>query len=285
MSVASLVVATSLRALPRKRLSRLLGRLARVSGPDPLLKAAIRAYCSAYRVDLSDYEIPASGFASFDEFFTRRIRASTRPIDPDPSCIVSPADGRIEDAGPIEAGAVLRVKGRHYDLAELIGDSAAEADYTGGFFAVVYLAPSDYHRVHAAVSGPVRAVRHIPGTLFPVNAIGVEHVPRLFARNERVVVHQHSERFGRVATVLVGAIGVGRISISFDDSVVTNDGRDAGLRIYGERSPQLERGAELGMFHMGSTVVLLLPAQRGLALRAQAGQTIRMGEVLAKREE
>lgn len=284
MSVASLVVATSLRALPRKRLSWLLGRLTRVEGADPLLQAAIRVYCRAYGVDLADYEIPRVGFANFDAFFTRKVRPDARPIDPDPEGLVSPADGRIEDAGPIEPGASFRVKGRHYDLAELLGDSGAVADFEGGCFAVIYLAPSDYHRVHSAVTGEVQALRHIPGTLFPVNALGVNYVPRLLARNERVVVHQRSERFGRIATILVGAIGVGRISVSFDESVITNDGGAAvGLRVYGERPPRLRRGDELGMFHMGSTVVLLMPADGKLAFRVRPGDKVRMGEVIATR--
>ena len=102
------------------------------------------------------------------------------------------------------------------------------------------------------------AVRHVPGTLYPVNSIGLSHVPNLFARNERVVVHQRSERHGRVASVMVGAIGVGRISLAFDESVLTNDDRESGLRVYGERAPLLSRGDELGTFHLGSTVIVLI---------------------------
>lgn len=286
MSVASLVVATSLRALPRKRLSWLLGRMARAGGPDPLLRAAMHLYRRAYGVDLADYDVPPQGFVSFDEFFTRKLRPGARAIDPDPDTVISPADGRLEDAGIIEPGASFRVKGRRYDISELIDDRVAGgSDFEGGRFAVIYLAPGDYHRVHAPVTAPVRAVRHIPGTLFPVNAIGVQHVPGLFARNERVVVHQRSERFGHIATVLVGAIGVGRISVSFDESIVTNDNRTPGLRVYGERPPEMRRGDELGVFHLGSTVVMLMPSQGRLALRVQAGARVRMGDAIAKRAE
>lgn len=284
MSVASLVVATSLRALPRKRLSRLLGRLARVEGPDAMLRAAIGIYCRAYGVDLADYQLPANGFTSFDEFFTRTLRPGVRRVDPDPNTVVSPADGRVEAAGPIEPGASFAIKGRRYDIAELIDDRIAGAtDFEGGWYALIYLAPSDYHRVHAPVTGAVRALRHVPGTLFPVNAIGLNHVPQLFARNERVVVHQRSERFGQVATIMIGAIGVGRISMSFDDSVITNDGRASGLRVYGQRAPVLQRGDELGTFHMGSTVVLLMPASGRLAMRVGVGQRVRMGDAIAQR--
>jgi phosphatidylserine decarboxylase len=284
MSVASLVVATSLRALPRKRLSWLLGRLARVQGPDVALRAAIRVYCRAYAVDLADYELPPAGFTSFDEFFTRTLRPGARPIDRDPNAVVSPADGRVEAAGPIEPGASFQIKGRRYEIAELLDDRIAGAtEFDGGWYALIYLAPGDYHRVHAPVTGAVRALRHVPGTLFPVNAIGLNHVPQLFARNERVVVHQRSERFGHLATVMVGAIGVGRISMSFDDSVITNDGRASGLRVYGERGPVLKRGEELGTFHMGSTVVLLMPPSARLVMRVAAGERVRMGAAIAQR--
>jgi phosphatidylserine decarboxylase len=284
MPVPSIVAATSLRALPRKRLSRWLGQLSRVPAPEQVLTPLMRAYCRAYGVDLRDCIVPDAGFATFDEFFTRRLKPGTRPVDPDPSVLVSPADGRLEDAGPIERGATITVKGKRYLIGELLGDDLAGRELEGGSFAVVYLSPRDYHRVHAAVSGPVTAVRHVPGTLFPVNAIGVKHVPNLLARNERVVVHQRSELHGRVVTVLVGAVGVGRISLSFDDSVLTNDGRPSGLRVYGERPPTLERGDELGVFHLGSTVVVLTDPRHPVTLQAGAGACVRMGDAIARME-
>ncbi len=283
MPVASLVAATSLRVLPRKRLSRVLGQLARVGAPEAVLRTAVHAYCRTYDVDLADFEVPAGGFPSFDAFFTRRLREGVRTVDPDPDAIVSPADGRVEDLGVIEPGAIMRVKGRSYEVGELLGDPAAGAELEGGHFAVIYLSPRDYHRVHAPVSGPVSALRHIPGTLFPVNNIGVRHVPRLLARNERVAVHQRSERCGRVITVMVGAIGVGRISLSFDDSVITNAGRRAGLSVYGDYPPVLERGAELGVFHLGSTVVLLIAPGRSRSLVLRPGDRVRMGDAIARK--
>lgn len=281
MTVTSLVASTALRALPRKSLSAFIGRIARVGAPASVLRAAVDAYCRAYDVDLAECEVPPGGFTTFDAFFTRRLQVGARVADPDLDMLVSPADGRIDDIGPVAADATFRVKGREYGVGELLGDDGATREFVGGTFAVIYLSPRDYHRVHAPVSGPVTAVRHIPGTLFPVNAIGVKYVPKLLARNERVVVHQRSERHGHVATVLVGAIGVGRISLSFDDSVLTNDGRAPGLRIYDDEPPMLERGAELGMFHLGSTVVLLSTPERPLSLLPRSGEHVRMGEAIA----
>lgn len=281
----SRVAATSLRVLPRKGLSRTVGRIARVPAPRAVLRAAIRAYCKAYDVSLEDYEVPPQGFATFDAFFTRSLKPGLRPLDPDEDALLSPADGRVEDAGLIEPGATLRVKGRSYTVGELLSDRWAGSLYAGGQFAVVYLSPRDYHRVHVAVTGRVRAVRHVQGTLFPVNEIGVRYVPRLFARNERVVVEQLSPVHGPITTVLVGAIGVGRISLAFDSELLTNDGVDHGERLYGiSEGPELKAGGELGAFHLGSTAIVFTGPGSGLRLVKRAGERIRMGEALMRRD-
>jgi phosphatidylserine decarboxylase len=277
----SRVAATSLSVLPRKGLSRALGRAARVSAPRPLLQALIRAYCLAYNVDLAEYEVPETGFETFDAFFTRQLKLGVRPLDPDSGALLSPADGRLEDAGVIEEESTLRIKGRMYSVGELLDDRLASSLYAGGQFAVVYLSPRDYHRVHAPVTGEVRLLRHVDGTLFPVNAIGLRHVPRLFARNERVVVEQVTQSHGPIATVMVGAIGVGRISMSFDADLVTNDGRAFRERTFPESGgPHLERGAELGTFHLGSTVIVFAGPAAGAQLVKRPGEHVRMGEAL-----
>jgi phosphatidylserine decarboxylase len=249
-----------------------------------MLQLAVNAYCRAYQVDLDDYEVPDAGFATFDSFFTRALKPGRRPLDPEADALLSPADGRLEDAGPIEVGSKLRIKGREYSVGELLADRWAASLYAGGQFAVVYLSPRDYHRVHVPVDGHVRAVRHVPGTLFPVNSIGLTHIPRLFARNERVVVEQQSALHGPITTVLVGAIGVGRISLSFEPELVTNDGRAFGERVYpGQEGPALRRGDELGMFHLGSTVIVFTGPGAGLSLARRPGARVRMGEALWRR--
>lgn len=281
----SRVAATSLKVLPRKGLSRALGKIARIEAPAPVLRAALRMYCRAYRVDISEFVVPDAGFPTFDAFFTRRLKPGTRPLDVDPQALLSPSDGLIADLGPVDEGCTLRVKGRPYTVGELLGDERAASVYAGGSFAVVYLSPRDYHRVHAPVAGGVRSLRHVPGTLFPVNEIGLAHVPRLFARNERVVVEQHSALHGAVATVMVGAIGVGRITLAFDDELVTNSARRFAERVWGEReAPKLDRGAELGAFHLGSTVILFTSPAAGLSFVRRAGETVRYGEALMRRQ-
>lgn len=282
----SRVAATSLRVLPRKGLSRVLGRMARIPAPRPLLRAAMQAYCKAYQVDLADYEVPDEGFSSFDAFFTRELKPGRRPLAGESDALVSPADGRVEDAGAIDPGSTLRVKGRNYTVGELLSDRWAGSLYAGGQYAIIYLSPRDYHRVHAPVDGRVRSVRHVPGTLFPVNAIGLAYVPKLFARNERVVVEQSSPRHGSITTVMVGAIGVGRISLAFAPGLLTNDRRVHPERIYdGDDAPYLQRGQELGTFHLGSTAIVFAGPGSGLELAIRPGQTVRMGEALLRRRE
>jgi phosphatidylserine decarboxylase len=259
-----------------------MGRLADLEASPAVLDHVIDAFVRAYGVDMDEAIRPEGGFSSFDAFFTRRLHTGARPLDPYPDVLLSPADGRVEDLGSIDERSVLVVKGCHYTVGELLADPAAARRYAGGIYAVVYLSPRDYHRVHAPVSGRVSRLRHVPGTLYPVNRIGVDYVPRLFARNERVVVMQESERFGSVATVMVGAIGVGRITVSFDD-LVTNRGVAAGVREYGSNGPVLERGDDLGVFHLGSTVVMMAPPESALALAVTAGETIRLGRPIARR--
>jgi phosphatidylserine decarboxylase len=267
--------------LPRKELSRALGRLTSARAPQSVVNAAIRAFVKAYDVDLSEVEVPAGGFRTFDAFFTRRLRAGSRLVDPDPSALVSPADGKLEDLGPITATGELTVKGKPYTATALLGDSEAARAYEGGHYFIVYLSPRDYHRVHAPTCGDVQYVRYVPGTLYPVNRIGTENIPQLFARNERLAIVQESAVHGRVTTIMVGAIGVGRIGLSFDP-LETNRGYTPGVRSFADAPIPLDRGDELGVFHMGSTAIVMVPPECSLDILATAGNAVRMGEALAR---
>ena len=281
--VATRIAAETLRLLPRKRLSRVLGRVASLGVPQPMLQKAIDLYVRAYQVDMTECDVPEGGWGSFNEFFTRPLRAGSRAVDPDPAAIVSPADGVVEDCGPIDARSTFLVKGKPYDVGELLGDPRDAARFEGGRFAIVDLSPRDYHRVHAAVDGPVRVVRHVGGTLFPVNKIGLEHITGLFAKNERVAVLQESPRHGEIATILVGAIVVGGVTLAFDAAVRTNDGPPRGTVRYIEgREPVLERGEELGAFRLGSTVIVLTTRKAGVEMAIEPGTPVRWGEVLAR---
>jgi phosphatidylserine decarboxylase len=280
MTTASRVAAELLRVLPRKRISSAMGRLADVTGPTPLVHAAIRTFVRAYDVNLDEAIVPPEGFDSFDDFFTRELKPGARTIDPRADVVVSPADGRLEDLGPVEASSRFLVKGREYDVGELLESVEDGQRFRGGTFFIVYLSPRDYHRVHAPVDGRVRYARHVDGTLYPVNSIGLQHVPRLFARNERVVVVQGS-RFGDVATIMVGAIGVGRITTTFDPRIITNNGKQGSELTYGEVGPALARGGELGRFHLGSTAIVFLGPQHRFRFTVEPGTHVQMGQAIA----
>jgi len=279
-----------LRVLPRERITRLVGRVTEAHVPPRLLKPVLSLYGRAYRVAWDEAVVPAQGFTSFNDFFTRKLRDGVHHIDPDPSAVVSPADGRLEDEGPIDAGCTFTIKGQTYDAATLLGSAEDAARYAGGRYFIVYLSPRDYHRVHSPVAGRVSLARHLPGTLYPVNQFGVAHVPQLFARNERVFVQVESA-FGSVAVVLVGAFVVGKISLAFDGPArPPHGGAPRTQRYVPDDGPALARGGELGAFLLGSTVVVLLPPAAAddpnpqwSPVRPSEVRAVRMGEALVHR--
>lgn len=283
--VSTRTAARILDVLPRERITRLVGRVAERPVPRAVLDPVLSAYVKAFRVDLDEAQVPAAGFASFNDFFTRRLREGVHRVDADPRAVVSPSDGRLDDAGAIDAESRFYIKGRDYDAVELLGSAAEAERFNGGRYAIVYLSPRDYHRVHSPVDGVVRGVRHMPGTLYPVNAIGVEHVPRLFARNERVVVNVETERFGDVAVVFVGAFIVGRITLTIDAPPRPPHGGAPTERLFDPAvAPRLSRGDELGAFLLGSTVVMLFqkpPMGDWSADRATPFGPVRMGQSIA----
>lgn len=270
MSFSTFAAAQLLRALPRVRISRAVGRLCDRQLPRNISSPLFRAYCRAYRVNLDEANPTSEGYASFDEFFTRSLRPGARTISSD--AVVSPADGRLSVTGRIDAGARLFVKGKPYEVGELIGDVTDAARYSGGEFAIVYLAPGDYHRVHSPVDGHVSLVRGIAGDLYPVNAIGERHVPRLLVRNSRAAIVIDTTGLGRVTAVMVGAVIVGRISVTGIDAPDVPPGSHAVGR-------SVLRGEEIGIFHLGSTVVLLL--EPGVSIARPLGR-VYYGESLLR---
>lgn len=268
--MTTFAAAQLLRVLPRTRLSRAVGRLCDQQLHPWVSKAIAGAYCRVYDVNMREVLPQVGQYASFDAFFTRALREGVRPISHAP--VVSPADGRLRAAGDIDDQARLFVKGQEYEVGELLGDSSEAARYGGGCFAVVYLHPRDYHRVHSPVDGAITLVRGVPGDLFPVNAIGEQHVPRLLSRNNRVVIVIDSPELGRVSVVMVGAVIVGRISVAALPVPAPPPGAH---RIH--PPIPVAKGDEIGAFHLGSTVVLLL--EQSLRLR-RAPDTVRYGQSL-----
>jgi phosphatidylserine decarboxylase len=272
VSALSYAAAQLLRVLPRVQLSRAVGRLCDAPLPRPVSRAIAAAYSKAYGVDMTEVAERHGPYISFDEFFTRALRVGARSISTDP--VVSPADGDLRTYGPVDSGSSIHVKGNRYDVAELIGDAADARRYVGGQFAVVYLSPRDYHRVHSPVDGNITLVRGIPGDLFPVNAIGEKYVPQLFVRNNRVSIVIDTPTVGRVTVVMVGAVIVGRISVAVIDAPAV----PPGVHVI-TPAAEVKRGDEIGMFHLGSTAVLLF--EPGVDIQRATG-AVRYGQSLLK---
>jgi phosphatidylserine decarboxylase len=253
MSAVTYATAQILRALPRARIGQAIGRLADQRWSPPVGRAVVGLYSRLYDVRLDEC-VERGGWPSFDAFFTRRLREGAREVDGDPRVVASPADGRVEAMGPIDQGGTLVVKGRPYAVEELVGDAREARRFVGGAGCVVYLSPRDYHRVHAPVAGSVRRIRSMPGDYFPVNGIGMRHVANLFCRNRRVAIEIDADGdLGRVTVVMVVAMIVGRIT------TVGIEARDVPIADHGFDPPlRLARGDEIGVFHLGSTAVVLV---------------------------
>jgi phosphatidylserine decarboxylase len=276
MRALTYATAQILRVLPRAGVTRAAGWLADLPWPAPVGKAVVGVYSRAYEVSLDDCA-ERDGWTSFDHFFTRALRDGARPVDRDPRAILSPADGRLESPGPVTAESTFLVKGRPYRVEELVGDAEEARRYVGGGGCVIYLSPRDYHRVHAPCEGTIARIRSMPGDYYPVNSIGLDHIPNLFARNRRVAIAIDTPRssgLGRVTVVMVAAMVVGRITVTGIRD------RDVPL---GDHTPSvtLERGEELGMFHLGSTVVLFLERAAMGSWIAREG-AVRYGERLVR---
>jgi phosphatidylserine decarboxylase len=272
-----------LRLVPKSALSHWVGAVCRAPVPAPLVRAAIRTFARTTGVNASESERPIDSYRTFAEFFTRRLKPGLRPIAPG-ALPVSPVDGTVGQGGRIGRGQLVQAKGREYTVAGLVGgsDGPAQAErFEGGTFVTVYLAPWNYHRIHAPLEGSVTGYTAVPGTLWPVNREAVERIDKLFCVNERLTTWLSTAR-GPCAVVAVGATNVGRIRALYADVVTNEKATRVPERVDLPAPVPVARGGELAIFEMGSTVVLLF--QQPFELRAELtpGTPIRMGEALGR---
>ncbi len=274
------------RVLPKRTLTAIVHWLARLRAP-LLRRALIALFVRCYAVDLTEAaEPPAGGYADFNDFFTRALRPGARPVAGGARTLTGPCDGTVSERGAIEGDCLLQArlaaKSRYYTLRQLLGDDGGAADFIGGDFATIYLAPYNYHRVHMPLSGTLTGVRHLPGTLFSVNAATAAALPGLFARNERVVC-RFDTASGPLAVIFVGALNVGSISIVGVGDVAPRRSRCAANLLPPGPARSFLKGAELGRFNMGSTVILLLP-QGTVSWQPAftAGAAVRMGAAIGE---
>ena len=267
--------------LPHRLLSRLALWAARCRWrwwKNGLIRVVIRKF----DVDMSEAADPdPTHYPSFSAFFTRALKPGARIADADPGSLLMPADGRMSQVGRIESGRIFQAKGQEFAAAELLGDVAFAAPYAHGWFANVYLSPRDYHRVHMPWTGTLVETLHVPGRLFSVAPWAVRAVPRLFARNERLVCHFETD-FGPMCVVMVGALLVSGVETVWNGVNIPAYASRPQRTDFRGRGIRLQRFDEMARFNYGSTVIVLLPGD-GIALDAFASEAlVKLGQRLGQ---
>ncbi len=269
--------------MPKALLTSLVYRLTRVRQV-AVKNFLIRRFVALYKVDTGELVHPVpEGFPTFNDFFTRELASGARPVDTDKDSIVCPVDGTVSACGPLDGDQVFQAKGLRYSLTDLLAtDTADAAAFAGGSFATIYLAPYNYHRVHAPLAGEIRAVRYIPGTLFSVNEATVSSLPALFARNERIACHVQTQG-GPLIIVFVGAMNVGTINTRWSGDIRPRRHGVVEDIILPDSGRAFAKGDTIGWFNMGSTVILILPpGQADDFAGIESGQAVRMGSVIGR---
>jgi len=282
------LIVSLLSVVPKSHATKTMGASTRLRLPRFAHNALLRWYVGHYGVNLEECVGGIEDYPTLSAFFVRPLKEGARPIDPDPNVLVSPVDARAHKFGRIENGRFVQSEGQTCGVDELLGvgdprvPRAVRAElerYEGGGFAILYLSPKDYHRVHTPAACTVGGYRYLPGQLWPVFPAATRKIPSLFARNERLVFDLETD-FGQIAYVMVGAFGVSRMTTAVADLITHTGGGAEDVRL--SPAPRLARAEELGRFNMGSTVILLTEPGR-LEWTMTEGQVVRLGQPIAKR--
>jgi phosphatidylserine decarboxylase len=222
-------------------------------------------------------------YASFNAWFTRALKPGVRTFNTDPQAFLSPCDGRVSETGSLNKNRILQAKGKDYTLQDLLANDPVCSQLEGGYFSTIYLSPKDYHRLHMPLTGHLQRMIHVPGRLFSVAPYTARQVPRLFARNERVIAIFDTDT-GPLVMVLVGAMLVSSTETVWAGEVTPNKNRNVSVTDYPDADINLSKGDEMGRFNMGSTVVLLMPPNtvEGLA-GLGAGDAVKVGQKIGSR--
>jgi phosphatidylserine decarboxylase len=248
---------TVITLLPQNAISRLIGR----AGRSKVSKRFIKPYISIFNINTDEIEQPLSSYPHLTAFFTRNLKAGARPICSLSDALVSPVDGKVAQFGPIRRGTLIQAKNIEYTVEQLLGCPKENAEkFEGGTFLTIYLSPRDYHRIHMPLDGELTHFTYIPGRLFPVNAIGVHHVPGLFTKNERLITYARTPA-GEMAIVKVGAFIVGSVKVGYGEHT-TNVKKGKMYSLDLPEMPRYRKGEEIGLFEFGSTVILLFEKDR-----------------------
>ncbi|MFN8945497.1 MAG: archaetidylserine decarboxylase [Pseudobdellovibrionaceae bacterium] len=255
------------KVLPRKILSRLVGVIVHLPFPWPITQILIFVFAQYYKINLNEADDEGVGFKSLGDFFVRKLKSSARPLGT--SDFLHCADSKITQQGDLLDGHLIQAKGKTYRVDHLFDDPRAYETYKNGYFLTYYLCPTDYHRVHAPITGIIDVMKYLPGDLWPVNEWSTHNVPNIFCLNERVIVNMKNDH-GSVSLVFVGATNVGFIEMAFDGRLQGNHGQVPREFQYSP-TVKINKGEELGRFRMGSTVVLLMDMAMKKYLLSQAG--------------
>ena len=269
--------------LPKHWLTSVVWRIARIRNRR-VKDFLIKQFARAFDVNLDEVKLEVPGdFATFNEFFIRELKDDAREIDEDDDAVISPVDGTVSYAGNITRDRVYQAKGLDYSLGDLLATDLEEVEsYIDGRFATIYLAPYNYHRVHAPFAGELVAARYVPGDLFSVNEATVSRVRGLFRRNERLVMHFRTD-FGPAVLIFVGALNVGSISTPWTGELRPRKAGVVDALDLSRHTTQVAKGDLLGWFNMGSTVIVLMPP--GVCEwddDLEPGETLRMGEEIGE---
>ena len=269
--------------LPKHLISRAVGKLAAAEA-GALTQFLIKLFIKAFNINMQEAMFEqASAYKTFNEFFTRPLKEGIRPIVEDKDTLCQPVDGTVSQFGDIIGDKVFQAKGHDYSLTSLLGGIPELAEcFKGGKFATIYLAPSDYHRIHMPIEGKLTDTLHVPGELFSVNPLTAANVPGLFARNERVVT-LFDTPVGKVALVLVGATIVASIETVWAGNITPPAGKYVQHWQHAQDGIELAKGDEMGRFKLGSTVVLCFEPNRIDFEDLAAGDITRLGEALAQK--
>lgn len=268
--------------VPQHLLSRIVGKIA-ASEIYWIKNKFITFFIKKFDINMQEAKLKnADDFSCFNDFFTRELEDGARPINTEANSIVSPADGAVSQLGGIKNGRVFQAKGQDYSLHELLGgDAPLTEEFADGVFSTIYLSPKDYHRVHMPVTGKLRKMLYVPGDLFSVNQTTAENVPRLFARNERLVAIFDTEH-GPMAMVLVGAMIVAAIETVWAGRISPPE-RKLKVTEFTDIQPiELLKGEEMGRFLLGSTVVLCFAKNQIHWLNELSAESpLKVGEIIA----
>jgi phosphatidylserine decarboxylase len=283
MSIKETLITLPQYVLPHHFLSQIMSKFTHCEN-NTWKNLMISQIIKFYHVNMAEaQQDDINAYRSFNHFFTRALKDGVRPLTEVKTGVACPADGAVSQAGQISAGDIFQAKGKSFTVTELLGgDAQRAAPFEDGLFTTIYLSPKDYHRLHMPITGTLKEMIHIPGRLFSVNGATANSVPRLFARNERVACIFDTE-IGEMALVLVGAIFVSSVETVWHGVVTPPTIREVRSWKYTENAPVLKKGAEMGRFNMGSTIIVLFGKDKAQWLpEFVAGKAVNMGELIGQ---